>query len=277
MYLYIDPKIKKRNATGWLGMKLRRRMIALTALFASMNLQAGEPTVETLETAVCKDQSLSYVLNRSRTSEPSFVLILFPGGDGIVNPHLDKKGRLAYRKKTNFLLRTRSLIVDKAFATAVTDSSSDPVRFRCLTSHLKTIFPRADLYLIGTSRGTFDTMRLAPEIQDDIKGVIHTSSLSSIVNFDTRKLKNRQLIVHHREDACSATSFAAAQSSAKRYGTDFIAVDGGMQDGNPCQPFSHHGYAGIEDIVIEHIKAWIRREYHRNTNRKEELCTLLFY
>lgn len=151
-------------------------------------------------------------------------------------------------------------MVDDAFATAATDSSSDPVRFRCLASHLEVRFPKADLYLLGTSRGTFDTMCLAPEIQDDVKGVIHTSSLSSIVSFDARKLKNRQLIVHHRNDACGATSFAAAQRSAERYGTDFIEVEGGTQEGNPCQPFSHHGYAGVEETVVGRIKAWIRRQ-----------------
>lgn len=240
-------------------MELRRTAIALTALLACTSLQAAQPQVETLETAVCADVSVPYVLNRSRAGDPSFVLILFPGGDGIVNPHLDGKERLVYRKKTNFLLRTRRLMVDDAFATAATDSSSDPVRFRCLASHLKGRFPKADLYLLGTSRGTFDTMRLAPEIQDDVKGVIHTSSLSSIVSFDARRLKNRQLIVHHRDDACGATSFAAAQRSAERFGTDFIALEGGTQAGHPCQPFSHHGYAGVEETVVGAIKAWIRQ------------------
>ncbi len=234
--------------------------MVLMALLACTSLRAAQPQAETLETAVCADRSVPYVLNRSMAGEPSFVLILFPGGDGVVDPHLDGKGRLVYRKKTNFLLRTRNLMVDDAFATAATDSSPDPGRFRCLASHLRARFPKADLYLLGTSRGTFDTMRLAPEIQDDVKGVIHTSSLSSIVDFDTRKLKNRQLIVHHRDDACGATSFAATQRSAERYGTDFIEVEGGTQEGNPCQPFSHHGYAGVEEAVVGRIKAWIRRE-----------------
>ena len=126
-------------------MELRRTAIALTALLACASLWAGEQQVEMRETAVCADVSVPYVLNRSRTGDPSFVLILFLGGDGIVTPHLDGKGRLVYRKKTNFLLRTRSLMVDDAFATAATDSSPDPVRFRCLASQLKARFPKADL------------------------------------------------------------------------------------------------------------------------------------
>jgi hypothetical protein len=33
-------------------------------------------------------------------------------------------------------------------------------------------------------------------------GEIHTSSLNKIHEFDARKYKNRQLVVHHRNDGC---------------------------------------------------------------------------
>lgn len=54
-------------------MELRRTAIAMTALLACTSLQAAQPQVETLETAVCADVSVPYVFNRSKTGDPSFV------------------------------------------------------------------------------------------------------------------------------------------------------------------------------------------------------------
>ncbi|MCI6529736.1 MAG: hypothetical protein MR428_01385 [Mesosutterella sp.] len=236
------------------------RAIFLLAGLSACALAGAQGLSESLETASCPGMTVPYVLDRAGEGSPRYMLILFPGGDGIVNPRRDAEGRIVYRKKDNFLLRARSAAVDEEFAAAAADSTTNLGRFRCLASDLKARFPSADLYLIGTSRGTRSTMSLAPDIQDVVKGVIHTSSLSMIADFDTRKLKNRQLIVHHRRDGCEATDFESARRSAEKYGTDFIAVDGGTDDGPDCQPFSHHGFAGMEREVVDLIKAWIRQK-----------------
>jgi len=202
--------------------------------------------------------AVPYILD-SNNAAPRYVVILFPGGNGIVNAHIED-GKVAYEKKNNFLLRAREFLVDDDFASATTDATQVPERIQAIIDDLQRRFPGAKVYLMGTSNGTFDTMALAEYLSTRIAGEIHTSSLSQIGSFDGGKFKNRQLVVHHRLDACRRTPFAAAERSHARFGTDFIAMDGGISVGDPCEAFAYHGYNGIERETIAAIKAWIRQD-----------------
>jgi len=202
-------------------------------------------------------ETVTYILNR-RETQPEYVLILFPGGNGIVNPRMEN-GQLVYEKKGNFLLRAREYWVDDEFATATTNSTQVEWRIQAVIDDLKARVPTARVYLVGTSRGTYDTLSLADYLSDKIAGEIHTSSLSRIASFDASKYKNRHLAVHHKLDSCRVTPFAAAKSSHARYGNDFIAMEGGISVGDPCEAYAYHGYNGIERETVAAIKAWIRQ------------------
>jgi hypothetical protein len=102
-------------------------------------------------------------------------------------------------------------------------------------------------------------MHLAAYLSDKIAGEIHTSSLSSVAVFDAKKYANRQLIVHHRNDSCHATPFSSAERAHEKYGDDFIAMDGGISTGDPCEAYAHHGYNGIEEETVDAIKKWIKQ------------------
>jgi len=167
-------------------------------------------------------------------------------------------GKLVYGFKKNFVLRTRGLILDGEFATVATNSSQSEERIQAILDDLKDRFPAAQIYLMSTSKGTFDSMALAGYLSDKIAGIIHTSSLDRIASFDARKYKNRQLVVHHGHDACHATPLSAAQASHTKYGTELMVMEGGITVGDPCEPFAHHGYNGIESETIAAIKQWIK-------------------
>lgn len=201
--------------------------------------------------------AVPYILNSSNMM-PRYVVILFPGGTGRVDPRI-VNGELVYGFQGNFLLRSRPFIVDDEFATVTTNSSDEEERIQAVLDDIKRRFPAAKVYLMGTSNGTASTMKLAGYLSDKIAGVIHTSSRSDIHGFDSRRYKNRQLIVHHKRDGCRGTPFFAAESAHERFGTDFIAMDGGISVGNPCEAFAHHGYNGIERETVEAIKKWIRQ------------------
>lgn len=234
---------------------LLRTLLALVLFIAGQRSIAGE---ELIATAVTADGNpVSYILD-SASPMPRYLLILFPGGNGIVDPHLEN-GVLVYGKKGNFLLRARKHLVDGEFATVTTNSTQAEERVQALIDDLKRRFPMAAIYLMGTSNGTHDTMRLAPYLSERIAGEIHTSSLRQIASFDSRAYKNRHLIVHHKNDECRVTPFAAAETAHERYGTAFIAMTGGISVGDPCEAFSHHGYNGIERETSEAIKHWIRQ------------------
>lgn len=236
-------------------MPLLRFWLCCTLLTA-LSCPAAEELLST--PAAANGEAVAYILNYNNL-QPKYVLILFPGADGIVAPHL-QDGKLVYQKKGNFLLRAREFWVDDDFVTVTTDSTRDTERVQRLLDDLKRRFPAAKIYLVGTSRGTNDTMALAGYLADKIAGEIHTSSMAWVATFDARRYANRHLIVHHQDDDCRVTPFSAAEASHRAYGNDFITMEGGRSVGNVCGAQAYHGYNGIEKQTVEAIKQWIRRE-----------------
>ena len=213
---------------------------------------------ELVTTAHNKDESvIPYVLNYKNPS-PKYVIILFPGGNGAMNPHM-QDGVLVYKYKKNFVMRTRKHIVDDDFATVATNSSQVSERIQAIIDDVKQRFPAARIYLMGTSNGTFDTMHLAGYLSERIAGEIHTSSLASVASFNAKQYKNRHLFVHHKNDECRATPFSAVESSHQSYGNELIAMSGGQPQGDPCEPFGYHGFHGVEKETINAIKTWIKQ------------------
>jgi hypothetical protein len=201
-------------------------------------------------------EPVPYILDSSKGALPRYVIILFPGGSGTVDPRMEN-GKLVYAFRGNFLLRSRKFIVDDQFATVTTNSTQSEQRVQAILDDIRARFPSAKVYLMGTSSGTFSTMALAGYLSDKIAGEIHTSSLNQIYGFDARKYKNRQLVVHHKDDACRLTLFSSAKGAHEKYGNDFIAMEGGISVGDPCEAFAHHGYNGIERETVDAIKKWI--------------------
>ncbi len=202
-------------------------------------------------------EAIPYILNYKNLS-PQYVIILFPGGTGNVDPRMEN-GKLVYGFKGNFLVRSRKHIVDDEFATVTTNSSRSEERIQALLDDLKNRFPKARIYLMGTSNGTYDTIALADYLSDKIAGEIHTSSLDRIGSFDAKKYKNRHLVVHHKQDHCRSTPYGRAEYSRKKFGNEFIAMEGGNDVGDPCEALAHHGFNGIESETVDAIKQWIKK------------------
>jgi hypothetical protein len=198
---------------------------------------------------------IPYILNY-QIPTPKYVLILFPGGAGNLDPHI-KDGMLVHKLKGNFLLRSRKYFVDDQFTTVATNASQSEERIQALLDDLHARFPTSKIYLLGTSKGTFDTMALAGYLSNKIAGEVHTSSLDRIRSFNAKKYANRHLIVHHKRDSCHVTGYDGAETSHKAFGNEFIAMDGGISVGAPCEAFAYHGYNGIEKETVDAIKNWI--------------------
>lgn len=68
------------------------------------------------------------------------------------------------------------------------------------------------------------------------------------------------LVVHHRDDACSHTP-PEAVATFRAWGGSRVRViwlEGGHDDGDPCQAKSAHGFSGIDPVVVEVISHWVR-------------------
>lgn len=234
------------------------RPVALFLCALILGVQGGRAEEVLIDTALHPSgEPIPYLLTYENLS-PQYVVILFPGGSGRMDLHIED-GKIAFNFKGNFLIRSRKLLVDQAFATVATSSTQSQEAMQGLLEDLKKRFPAAQIYLMGTSRGTFDTMALAAYLSDKIAGEIHTSSMRQIYAFDPKKYKNRHLIVHHKNDGCHVTPFGSAQYSHEKYGSELLVMEGGRSVGDPCEAFSYHGYNGIEVETIQAIKQWIRQ------------------
>ena len=101
----------------------------------------------------------------SVSPNPKYVVILFPGGTGAMNPRM-RDGRLVYDFAGNFLIRARKFFVDEDFATVATNSSDSEERIQGVLEDIKRRYPNAKIYLAGPSTGTFYTMNLPGYRQD---------------------------------------------------------------------------------------------------------------
>jgi hypothetical protein len=236
-------------------MRIPLTFLALAFAATARLAFAAEELVATAR--VPNGDTVPYVLD-AVSPAPRYVLILFPGGTGVINPRM-QDGKLVYGYAGNFLLRARRHFVDADFATVATNASDSEERIQAVLDDIKRRYPQALVYLAGTSNGTHYTMKLAGYLQDRIAGEIHSSSRSQIYSFDAKEFRNRHLVIHHVNDWCRVTPYSAALRSHEKFGNDFIAMEGGISVGNECEAFAHHGYNGIERETAEAIKAWIRK------------------
>ena len=204
-------------------------------------------------------ESYAYILTLPKNAAPHFVLIVMPGSSGLVKAQLSN-GQPVFQGKSNFLVRSRVLLSGDDTAVATTDAELNVARMRAIVGDLRARFPEAPIYIAGTSRSTNVTAYLSDKMDGEVAGFIHTSSMAAISGLDTRGRRSRHLIITHRQDGCSATPASSSISNHERFGTELIVIDGGISEGNPCQPFAYHGFNGVEAQVADKIRAWIRKD-----------------
>jgi hypothetical protein len=232
---------------------LRQILAGALLVTCSLSVQARESVV-VLD--VGDGTSVSYLLV-AKSEAPAYTIIGFPGGSGVFNAS-ESNGSIHFSAGGNFVIRTRNLMVDDQFAMALTDATSDARRMGRIVDDLRQRYPQTKIYLMSTSNGTRDSTSLSLSLGDKITGAIHTSSLSQVGRFPFDQTKVRQLLVHHLNDGCRASSFGVAQGASAQYHVKLITITGGIGHGDPCEPWDHHGYAGVERQTIDAIKAWVR-------------------
>jgi len=212
----------------------------------------------------------------SAGQKPKRVLLLFPGGDGVMEI-TRSPGGARFRLAGNFLIRARARFVDADDAAVSVDMPSDEYccandRFRLGERHaadvgkildaLEARFPGAQFYLVGPSRAAIDAAEIVPRlVPQRIAGVVLTSTLTlggrakpGLSHFDYSSLKVPVLFVHHKDDACRFTPYSEAERIAREYRFPLIAVTGSSGVHGPvCHAFSYHGYPGREKEVAAAI------------------------
>lgn len=257
-----------RRAPTWHGALLATLLLVGSAARA-------EVTEELIRLPSVGSAVLPVLISHDESIPTRATAVLFNGGGGVVGLL-----RRVPRPGANFLVRSRSAFAERGVATAVIDvptdlsELSDAVRMsrrhaddvRAVLRWLRERFPDRPVYLIGTSRGTVSAAYAGAALGDDVAGVVLTSTVFNatrggpgVSGFDWSALRARVLFVHHADDACLATPYAMAQRVAR--GRTLVTAHGGDPPrSEPCEPYSPHGYHGIEVPVVGAIVQWLNGE-----------------
>lgn len=222
-----------------------------------------------------------------KPDQPVGAVILFAGGNGVLNLSLDVGGTPVIGSLSgNFLVRTRQAYVDRGFMVAVVDAPSDYQGtngmlggFRATSEHAQDIAAvvahmqsQANLpvWLIGTSRGTESAANNAIRLTQGIAGLVLTSSMSvpnangtTPLQMNLAAIQVPSFVLHHDQDGCfvtppaGATSIWAALTSSVPKLLTFLT--GGLPPAaGPCEGQSPHGFYGIETQAVDAIAAFIK-------------------
>lgn len=213
---------------------------------------------------------------------PKGVVLLYPGGHGGLQ--LTKEGAIGWGEG-NFLVRTRQLFAEKGFITVVLDAPSDRQKepflsgFRQKPDHaadaralIKWARAKANVpvWLVGTSRGTQSVAYLATELkkEEGPDGIVLTSTIliekgkaRAVPQMELAKITVPVLVVHHESDGCDHCNPEGLPGLMEKFSgaprKELIKVSGGKNVGDPCDALAHHGYNGIETLVVGKIAEWM--------------------
>ena len=226
-----------------------------------------------------------FVILSMQGREPAAIALLYIGGGGRINAR-NENGNVMFGAR-NFLPRSGAEFARNGILPVVMDAPSDQRELsdayrdgreqtadaRPVIAELKRRYPGLPVYVVGTSRGTISAAYVGRDLGQEVAGVVLSSSLfgssaprrvaSSLRGFDYGQIQSRLLFVHHREDGCEQTPYAAAARLGARY--DLISVSGGRPaESAACEPFSAHGYYGKEAPTVDAMAAWmLKRPFQR--------------
>jgi pimeloyl-ACP methyl ester carboxylesterase len=269
---------------------MKRLALAAVLAFAASAAHA-ESWVERIRAAAAPHEEIVHVAVRSGVDEPVLlsmasvdqkpkrILLLFPGGDGVMQIK-QKAGGTWFKLLGNYLIRIRARFVDADDIAVSIDMPSDQYccandRFRLNEQHAADVgaiiaalaarFPGAEFYLVGTSKGTVSAAALGARLGPTVAGVVLTSTVTretrkgdGLSRFDFGTLKVPVLFVHHKSDSCHVTPYYAVESIAREYHFPLVTVTGSEgAHGDDCQAYSYHGYAGRENQVAAAVMQWV--------------------
>jgi hypothetical protein len=220
-----------------------------------------------------------------RPTPTKAVALLMTGGYGLLKLRQTESGVSSDKTGDSYLTLNKELFLDDETAVAIIDAPNDQwnfgytPRFRKSAEHatdvgvvvadLRTRFPAAKVFLVGTSQGTTSAAYAGKVLGAKVDGVVLTASVfewappawrllhdANLSGFDFSTISAPLLIVHHADDRCVATPFSAAEKFIGKF--PFITVRGGepVRD-NGCGPLGPHGFLGREQPVAAEILNWM--------------------
>jgi hypothetical protein len=187
-----------------------------------------------------------------RPGAPHGSVILMPGGDGAIRA--GNAGDI-HGLTGNQLVRTRNAYAARGLAVLVADASTD---LKSAVDYMAAI--KRPVTVIATSLGT---IRAAEGIAGGARpdALVLTSGFLSqpsgasnnvMLILGSPDALPRTLVIHHRQDSCRNTLPAGVDPFIKWAGgrARVAWVSGGVEQGDPCEAFAHHGFNGQDGEIV---------------------------
>lgn len=197
------------------------------------------------------------------TPKPKAVVLLFIGGDGVLDLKPDGS-----TTKQNPLNRSVNLWQQYGINSVLVDSPYDlgdarRGNVRGKTEHLARVESVVKYYknkfnvpvwIFGHSMGTVSAVQFANQNEKSsaISGVIIAGTHIGETLSDS--FSKPVMAIHHQKEACAATPISASESIIKARGketkSELVMIDGGEDVGKACMGLAYHGFNKVEDQMV---------------------------
>lgn len=253
-------------------MKPAARLLLVLALWPL----AGQAQPEVREIPTRPGVTVRFIY--AKAENPVASAVLLQGGSGAIG--IFPNGTT---QSSGFLATGAERFAGNGVSVAIPDVPSDRNHlhdFRATPEHAQDIaaliaFLRQQgngpVWAIGTSNGSLSAAASTTRLKDKgPDGIVLSAAVTKrpvsqahpVTDAPLGEVTVPVLLVHHKEDGCQVTPYAAmpdllaALKSAKK--AELIGVEGGSRgSGTPCGG-GHHQFLGIEADVTKSISDWIR-------------------
>ena len=253
-------------------------LLAIALLWASViQADAGQQIVNLVTRSDSWGQKVTvdYVLETPEDASVGSILLVIPGGNGVISPSVKEDGIVKYATKSSFFRLVPDLL-RKGIAVAIPDVPSDArnglsYKGRRSRYHMEDLgkvmrdlrrrFPVAKIFAAGSGAGAVSALSFG-ESERALSGVVLIGMDSNEVYVhDAPRLKMPVLALHHIEDGCGSSPFIEAREIAEKASFSFVILFGGGPDreSDPCSVLTAHGFLGLEDSAGSLIADWIER------------------
>jgi dienelactone hydrolase len=222
-----------------------------------------------------------------KPENPVGSVVLLAGGHGNLN--ISPSGAIGWGRG-NQVVRTRAAYAAAGYAALVLDIAPDlkqgkkaVSKYRWSLKHAADIgaavaYMRSvakPVYIVATSRGSLSAFNAVTRQKGDTLPDAMVVTSGMLMDFGGKRpsvqrnvagigdIKLPVYLIYHEKDRCSFTPSSSAArfkpllKSAAR--VDIKILKGGSAGtGNPCEAKSHHGYLGIDDVVVGTVTEWLK-------------------
>jgi dienelactone hydrolase len=197
------------------------------------------------------------------TAKPKAVVLLFIGGDGLLDLKPDGS-----TTKENPLNRSAGLWQQYGINSVLVDSPYDLgdarrgnvrgkaehlSRVESVVKYYKNKF-NVPVWIFGHSMGTVTAIQFANQSERSgaVTGIIIAGT--HIGENLSASFNKPVMAIHHQKEACPATPISASESiikgRSKETKSELVMIDGGENVGKVCMGLAYHGFNKVEDQMV---------------------------